>query len=80
MKSFLAIQPLWHQLTTQLKSLLILYTLVLAVSRRIFFFSKLKCVHFGSWDTNKEWTITMPVNEEIQAITLGIRLFVVSSR
>ncbi|KAK3588743.1 hypothetical protein CHS0354_024221 [Potamilus streckersoni] len=33
--------------------------------------SKLMCMHFGSWDSNKEWTVSMPDEEEIQAITLG---------
>ncbi|KAJ8309582.1 hypothetical protein KUTeg_014456 [Tegillarca granosa] len=33
--------------------------------------SKLTCMHFGSWDSSKEWTISLPDNEEIQAITIG---------
>uniref|UniRef100_H2YB75 Minichromosome loss protein Mcl1 middle region domain-containing protein n=1 Tax=Ciona savignyi TaxID=51511 RepID=H2YB75_CIOSA len=33
--------------------------------------SKLKCVHFSSWDNNKEWTIEMPDGEELQALTVG---------
>ncbi|KAL3873463.1 hypothetical protein ACJMK2_036576 [Sinanodonta woodiana] len=33
--------------------------------------SKLMCMHFGSWDSNKEWTVSMPDEEEIQAIVLG---------
>ncbi|KAK0058514.1 WD repeat and HMG-box DNA-binding protein 1 isoform X4 [Biomphalaria pfeifferi] len=31
--------------------------------------SKLFCMHFGSWDTHKEWFYTMPMDEEIKAIT-----------
>ncbi|XP_068874707.1 WD repeat and HMG-box DNA-binding protein 1 [Aphelocoma coerulescens] len=33
--------------------------------------SKLHCIHFGSWDANKEWTVDMPKDEEIEAICLG---------
>jgi len=33
--------------------------------------SKLVCVHFGSWDNSKEWTITMPEGESIQAVATG---------
>ncbi|XP_069117606.1 WD repeat and HMG-box DNA-binding protein 1-like [Argopecten irradians] len=33
--------------------------------------SKLTCMHFGSWDSCKEWTTAMPEGEEIMAITLG---------
>ncbi|OWF52969.1 WD repeat and HMG-box DNA-binding protein 1-like isoform X2 [Mizuhopecten yessoensis] len=33
--------------------------------------SKLTCMHFGSWDSCKEWTTTMPDGEEIMAVTLG---------
>ena len=28
--------------------------------------SKLLCMHFGSWDSAKEWTVLMPDNEEIK--------------
>ncbi|CAK9302116.1 unnamed protein product [Gordionus sp. m RMFG-2023] len=31
----------------------------------------LKCLHFSSWDMNKEWEVTFPKGENIQAITLG---------
>lgn len=33
--------------------------------------SKLVCVHFGSWDNSKEWTITMPDGESILAVATG---------
>ncbi|XP_029453292.1 WD repeat and HMG-box DNA-binding protein 1 [Rhinatrema bivittatum] len=33
--------------------------------------SKLQCLHFSSWDTNKEWTVDMPKDEDIQALCLG---------
>ncbi|NXO48658.1 WDHD1 protein, partial [Aramus guarauna] len=33
--------------------------------------SKLHCVHFSSWDANKEWTVDMPKDEDIEAICLG---------
>ncbi|XP_053408161.1 WD repeat and HMG-box DNA-binding protein 1-like isoform X2 [Mercenaria mercenaria] len=33
--------------------------------------SKLTCMHFSSWDNNKEWSISMPDDEEIQCVTLG---------
>ncbi|NXP72707.1 WDHD1 protein, partial [Ramphastos sulfuratus] len=33
--------------------------------------SKLHCIHFGSWDANKEWTVDMPKDEDIEAICLG---------
>ncbi|XP_071415441.1 WD repeat and HMG-box DNA-binding protein 1 isoform X1 [Pithys albifrons albifrons] len=33
--------------------------------------SKLHCIHFSSWDANKEWTVDMPKEEDIEAICLG---------
>ncbi|NXC50882.1 WDHD1 protein, partial [Penelope pileata] len=33
--------------------------------------SKLHCIHFSSWDANKEWTVDMPKDEDIEAICLG---------
>ncbi|XP_005437964.2 WD repeat and HMG-box DNA-binding protein 1 [Falco biarmicus] len=33
--------------------------------------SKLHCIHFSSWDTNKEWTVDMPEDEDIEAVCLG---------
>lgn len=33
--------------------------------------SKLTCLHFGSWDSCKEWSIQMPDSEDIQAVTIG---------
>uniref|UniRef100_A0A0B7AUS7 Uncharacterized protein n=1 Tax=Arion vulgaris TaxID=1028688 RepID=A0A0B7AUS7_9EUPU len=32
--------------------------------------SKLLCMHFGSWDSHKEWSYDMPDGEDIQAITV----------
>lgn len=29
-------------------------------------YSKLECLHFGTWDSNKEWTIEMSEDEEIE--------------
>ncbi|KAL8168703.1 UNVERIFIED_CONTAM: WD repeat and HMG-box DNA binding-domain containing protein 1 [Gekko kuhli] len=33
--------------------------------------SKLHCIHFNSWDSNKEWTVDMLADEDIEAICLG---------
>ncbi|POI32056.1 hypothetical protein CIB84_004190, partial [Bambusicola thoracicus] len=33
--------------------------------------SKLHCIYFSSWDANKEWTVDMPKDEDIEAICLG---------
>ncbi|XP_074854742.1 WD repeat and HMG-box DNA-binding protein 1 [Carettochelys insculpta] len=33
--------------------------------------SKLHCIHFSSWASNKEWTVDMPKDEDIEAICLG---------
>ncbi|NXY45841.1 WDHD1 protein, partial [Ceuthmochares aereus] len=33
--------------------------------------SKLHCIHFTSWDANKEWTVDMLKDEDIEAICLG---------
>ncbi|XP_071962820.1 WD repeat and HMG-box DNA-binding protein 1-like [Antedon mediterranea] len=33
--------------------------------------SQLTCLHFGSWDTQKEWNTSMPKGEEIKAVCLG---------
>ncbi|XP_033887118.3 WD repeat and HMG-box DNA-binding protein 1-like [Acipenser ruthenus] len=33
--------------------------------------SKLQCLHFSSWDTNKEWMVDMPKEEDVQALCLG---------
>ncbi|XP_078344352.1 WD repeat and HMG-box DNA-binding protein 1-like isoform X2 [Oculina patagonica] len=30
--------------------------------------SKLVCVHFGSWDNSKEWTVALPEGESIKAV------------
>lgn len=35
----------------------------------IFFgFSKLECLHFGTWDSNKEWIVEMPEDEDIEVL------------
>ncbi|XP_039177138.1 WD repeat and HMG-box DNA-binding protein 1 [Crotalus tigris] len=33
--------------------------------------SKLHCIHFSSWDPNKEWTVDMLQDEDIEAVCLG---------
>ncbi|XP_048577414.1 WD repeat and HMG-box DNA-binding protein 1 isoform X2 [Nematostella vectensis] len=33
--------------------------------------SKMVCLHFGSWDSSKEWTVEMPPGEHIEAIAVG---------
>uniref|UniRef100_A0A3Q3IZJ8 WD repeat and HMG-box DNA-binding protein 1 n=1 Tax=Monopterus albus TaxID=43700 RepID=A0A3Q3IZJ8_MONAL len=33
--------------------------------------SKLQCLHFSSWDTNKEWMVDLPRGEDAKALCLG---------
>ncbi|KAM9766045.1 WD repeat and HMG-box DNA-binding protein 1 isoform 2-T2 [Menidia menidia] len=33
--------------------------------------SKLQCLHFSSWDTNKEWMVDLPEGEDAVALCLG---------
>lgn len=33
--------------------------------------SKLHCLHFSSWDTNKEWMVDLPKDEDAKALCLG---------
>lgn len=33
--------------------------------------SKLQCLHFSSWDTQKEWMVDLPTGEDIRALCLG---------
>ena len=33
--------------------------------------SKLQCLHFASWDTNKEWLLDLPPGEDVRAVCLG---------
>ncbi|XP_056135096.1 WD repeat and HMG-box DNA-binding protein 1 [Lampris incognitus] len=33
--------------------------------------SKLQCLHFSSWDTNKDWIVDLPKGEDVQALCLG---------
>lgn len=33
--------------------------------------SKLQCLHFSSWDTNKEWMVDLPKGEDVLALCLG---------
>lgn len=52
--------------------------------------SQLHCVHFSSWDNNKDWSTSLPSKESITAIAVGdgwiatatskqqIRLFTIS--
>ncbi|KAG7267418.1 hypothetical protein CRUP_012519 [Coryphaenoides rupestris] len=31
----------------------------------------LQCLHFSSWDANKEWIVDLPAGEEVRALSLG---------
>eukprot|EP00111_Clytia_hemisphaerica_P001219 TCONS_00003478-protein len=43
--------------------------------------SKLSCIHFGSWDGNKEWSVSMNENEDIEAIGANSsQIFVATSK
>ncbi|CAL8351541.1 unnamed protein product [Merluccius merluccius] len=33
--------------------------------------SKLQCLHFSSWDANKEWIVDLPKGEDVRAVCLG---------
>ena len=33
--------------------------------------SKLQCLHFSSWDANKEWIVDLPAGEDVRAVVLG---------
>uniref|UniRef100_UPI003AAF20A5 WD repeat and HMG-box DNA-binding protein 1 n=1 Tax=Centroberyx gerrardi TaxID=166262 RepID=UPI003AAF20A5 len=33
--------------------------------------SKLQCLHFSSWDTNKEWMVDLPRGEDVKALCVG---------
>ncbi|XP_019723126.1 WD repeat and HMG-box DNA-binding protein 1 isoform X1 [Hippocampus comes] len=33
--------------------------------------SKIHCLHFSSWDTNKEWMVDLPQGEDARALCLG---------
>ncbi|XP_061560011.1 WD repeat and HMG-box DNA-binding protein 1 isoform X2 [Phycodurus eques] len=33
--------------------------------------SKIHCLHFSSWDTNKEWMVDLPKGEDARALCLG---------
>ncbi|KAJ3594117.1 hypothetical protein NHX12_006449 [Muraenolepis orangiensis] len=33
--------------------------------------SKLQCLHFSSWDANKEWVVDLPQGEDVRAVCLG---------
>ncbi|XP_035991832.1 WD repeat and HMG-box DNA-binding protein 1 [Fundulus heteroclitus] len=33
--------------------------------------SKLQCLHFSSWDTNKDWMVDLPPGEDAKALCLG---------
>ncbi|XP_066532037.1 WD repeat and HMG-box DNA-binding protein 1 isoform X2 [Hoplias malabaricus] len=34
--------------------------------------SKVQCLHFSSWDTNKEWMVDLPKGEDVLALCLGL--------
>jgi len=40
--------------------------------------SQLVCMHFGSWDNAKEWSISMPIGEDIQVLTYKSICFLAS--
>uniref|UniRef100_A0A672ZSX3 WD repeat and HMG-box DNA-binding protein 1 n=1 Tax=Sphaeramia orbicularis TaxID=375764 RepID=A0A672ZSX3_9TELE len=33
--------------------------------------NKLQCLHFSSWDTNKDWMVDLPPGEDVRALCLG---------
>ena len=33
--------------------------------------SELQCVHFGSWDSHKNWSLSLPSKESVAAIATG---------
>ena len=33
--------------------------------------SQLQCVHFGSWDSAKDWIMPLPKKESIEAVAMG---------
>ena len=37
--------------------------------------SKLVCIHFGSWDNSREWTVALPEGESIQVCRLKIPIW-----
>jgi len=41
----------------------------------LLFCSQLVCMHFGAWDNAKEWSVSMPVGEDIQVHALTFRIF-----
>ncbi|XP_076332121.1 chromosome transmission fidelity 4 [Tachypleus tridentatus] len=45
--------------------------LVLACGREENMTSKLVCMHFGTWDSIKDWTIEMPEEEEVVGVAVG---------
>lgn len=38
-------------------------------------FSKLTCMHFGSWDNSKEWTIPMDDGEAIEVSIEAVHIY-----
>eukprot|EP00112_Aurelia_sp_Birch-Aquarium-sp1_P022414 Seg631.2 transcript_id=Seg631.2/GoldUCD/mRNA.D3Y31 product="WD repeat and HMG-box DNA-binding protein 1" protein_id=Seg631.2/GoldUCD/D3Y31 len=41
--------------------------------------SKFVCLHFGTWDSTKEWTMSMPKGEEIKNITVNQKYIAVAT-
>ena len=33
--------------------------------------SELHCVHFGSWDNNKDWSVALTAKESIRSVAVG---------
>ena len=34
-------------------------------------YSQLQCAHFGSWDNNKDWSVSLTSKESISSIAIG---------
>ncbi|XP_013779027.1 WD repeat and HMG-box DNA-binding protein 1-like [Limulus polyphemus] len=45
--------------------------LMLACGREENVASKLVCMHFGTWDSSKDWTVEMPEEEEVVGVAVG---------
>uniref|UniRef100_A0A4W5LEL7 WD repeat and HMG-box DNA-binding protein 1 n=1 Tax=Hucho hucho TaxID=62062 RepID=A0A4W5LEL7_9TELE len=46
-------------------------SLYLSLPSLLHLHSKLQCLHFSSWDTNKEWMVDLPKGEDVRALCLG---------
>eukprot|EP00795_Rhopilema_esculentum_P013213 gene13213-4031_t len=41
--------------------------------------SKFVCLHFGTWDSTKEWSMTMPKGEEIKSVAVNSKFIAVAT-